>query len=315
MPRRYDAELIKTSKYREIEYLLMRTRAESINYYDKRVDLTKTFKFLEEYNKGKKKEDQMTFFHIFLATSVRTITLRPKINRFVQGYRLWQRNQIALSFVVKKDNSSAGETVARIFFDPFDDLESVRKKVQSRLYETRHGKDNVEKDVNLFGKLPRFLIRFIFWLGIWTEKRNMPIKALVGKLPMFCSFFIANLGSIGIDAVYHHLYEVGNAGVFLAYGPFYKGTFVDQETKEIQVKDCIDLRVTIDDRFAGGAYTGPTVHLLESLMADPERLMKPPELTDEQLDKLMLKKYKKERLTREKQRKKEAKEQNKKKKN
>jgi hypothetical protein len=69
----------------------------------------------------------------------------------------------------------------------------------------------------------------------------------------------------------------------------------------------MELKVNIDDRIAPGSYTGPTIEFLKRLIEDPETLLKPPELTDEQLDKLMLKKYKKERLEREKQRKKEKK--------
>ncbi|MHA1443099.1 MAG: hypothetical protein ACTSPK_14750 [Candidatus Heimdallarchaeota archaeon] len=47
MPRRYDAELLKTSKYREIEYMLMPTRTES----------TKT-----KERKRKKKQRSSIFF-------------------------------------------------------------------------------------------------------------------------------------------------------------------------------------------------------------------------------------------------------------
>ncbi|MHA1243569.1 MAG: hypothetical protein ACTSP7_03240 [Candidatus Heimdallarchaeota archaeon] len=314
MPRRYDAELLKTSKYREIEYMLMPTRTESTNYYDKQLDLTKTFEFLEKYNKGKKEEEKATVFHIFLTTCLRTAVERHKINRFVSGSRLWQRNELSISFVVKKEGLGEQETIAKIIFDPYDTLADVVKRVNKRLNRSRKGDDNVDKDVKLFSLIPRFVFRFLFWFGRWTEKNNMPIKLLVGKLPMFCTYFVANLGSLKIDAVYHHLYELGNSGVFITYGPFYKAAVVDQKTEEISVKTVMDMRVSIDDRFAGGAYTGPACHFLESGIIDPEHLTKKPELTDEQLDRLMLKKYKKERLAREKQRKKEARQQKKKKK-
>ncbi|MHA1125340.1 MAG: hypothetical protein ACTSO7_06385 [Candidatus Heimdallarchaeota archaeon] len=312
MPRRYDAELLKTSKYREIEFMLMPTRTECVNYYDKQLDLTKVFAFLEKYNKGKKEEEQITFFHVFLSALVRTATLQYKINRFVQGARLWQRNEISISFVVKTGKSDEQETLAKIIFDPFDTLETIRDKVNKKLNRSRKGSDQVDKDLKLFSLVPRFVFRFLFWFARWTERNNMPIKFLIGKLPMFCTYFIANLGSLQLDAVFHHLYELGNAGMFMTYGPYYKAAVVDQKTEEISVKTVIDLRITIDDRFAGGAYTGPTVHLLENLIMDPELTMKPPELTDEMLDRLMLKKYKKERLAREKLKKKEARKQKKK---
>ena len=83
MPRRPDAELVKTSKFHEIEFHIMQKRSESIIYYDTKLDLTKTIPFVEKYNQGKKKEDQITLFYIFLAACVRTLAVRHKINRFI----------------------------------------------------------------------------------------------------------------------------------------------------------------------------------------------------------------------------------------
>jgi hypothetical protein len=307
MPRRYDGELVKTSKIREMEFHIMLTRDESIIYYDTKVDLTKTLAFIEKYNKGKEKKDQITLFYIFLAACVRTIACRYKINRFVAGRRLWQRNQILLSFIVKKELTEEGEEiVATVEYDPFDTLKEVHKKSYERIYEARFGENKLEKDIKLFSLIPRWFLKALYAFARWMHNHNMPIKGLTGRLPFFCTFFVANLGSIGIDAVYHHLYELGTASVFLNFGNIYKAALVNQETEEIEIKPVIDLRASIDDRIAGGGYTGPTVHLLEDLIANPERLLEPPELTDEQLDKLMLKKYKKERLERKKKRKKEA---------
>jgi hypothetical protein len=290
---------------REIEFHLMHGRNDSIIYYDTKIDLTKTLAFLEEYNKGKEKKEQLTLFMIFLAACCRMIAHRYKINRFVSGRRLWQRNQILFSFIVKKELTEEGEeTVATIEFDPFDTIKTVQEKVYKRIYRARHGDQKIEKDVNFFAKMPRFAIRLLFAFGAWLDRINMPIYALTSKLPMFCSIFIANLGSIGLESIYHHLYEIGNASVFFNYGIMHRAPVVNQETDEIEVKTIVDLRVSIDDRIAGGAYTGPSVHLLRDLFENPERLVNPPELTNEQLDKLKLKKYKKEWRAREKERKK-----------
>ena len=306
MPRRPDATLVKTSKFREIEFHVMPGRNESIIYYDQQIDLTNTFKFIEEYNKNREKDKQVTLFQVFIAACVRNITLLPKVNRFVSNRRLWQRNQILISFVVKQETKSGPrETTATIEFDPFDTITNVQEKVYRKIHKARGGEHETEKDISFFGAMPRWLIRLLFWFGRLTEKYNMPINALVSKLPMFCTYFVANLGSLGIDSVFHHLYELGNAGVFLNIGKYYKGAVVNQETLEIEVKDVLNLRISLDDRFAGGVYTAPVVILLRDLIENPKQLLEPPKLTDEHLDKLMLKKYKTERLAREKQRKKE----------
>jgi len=314
MPRRPDAELIKTSKFRELEFYIMKGRNESVIFADMQIDLTNTFKFLDKHNKGRKEEEKFTLFQIFLAAAVRTITLRPKVNRFVSGRRLWQRNRIILSFVVNKEKTEDSEEVnAMIEFDPFDSLESVQKTVNERIFEARHEENPNQKDIDFWGGMPRWVIRFMFWLMRWTDEHNIPLKFIIDDMPLWCSCFIAHLGSIGINAVFHHPFELGTGSVLLIIGQIHKAAVVNQETDEIEVKQVMNLKSSIDDRIASGIYTGPTFALLKSLIENPEPLLTPPELTDEQLDALKLKKYKKERLAREKQRKKELKEAKKKK--
>ena len=136
---------------------------------------------------------------------------------------------------------------------------------------------------------------------------NIPIWSLVKDAPFWCTMYLAHLGSIGIDAVYHHLFEMGTTGILTTFGKIHKAPLVNQETGKIEARDVMELKVSIDDRIASGIYTGPTMDLFKELIENPEPLLKPPDLTDEQLDKLMLKKYKEERLKREKIRKQEKK--------
>ena len=301
MPRRPDAELVKTSKFHELEFYIMPKKNTSEIHYKTQVDLTNTFKFLEKYNKDKDEKDKLTLFQIYLTAGVRTVALRPKINRFVSGRRLWQRNRIIFSFVVNKEKSEDGDEInAMIEFDPFDNLESVKKIVDEHLYEARYGVNPNEKDVQFWGGMPRFIIRFIFWLMRWTDEHNMPIYSLTKDIPMFSTAFLAHLGSIGIPAVYHHLFEFGTTGVLITLGQMKKTQMVDQDTGKVDIRDVMEVKVCIDDRIAPGIYTGPTIELMKKLIENPEPLLESPDLTDEQLDKLMLKKYKKERLAREK---------------
>ncbi|NPD88880.1 MAG: hypothetical protein HGN29_09145 [Asgard group archaeon] len=306
MPRRPDAELVKTSKFHEMEFYIMKRKVDSSIYFKTQVDLTHTYEFLEEYNKNRKDEEKLTLFQIYLTAAVRTIALRYKINRFVAGKRLWQRNQILFAFVVKKEKTEDGEEInAMIEFNPFETLETVQKIINAEIYEARYGVNKNEEDVKFWGAMPRFLIRFIFWLLKWTDDRNMPIYSLTKDIPMWASVFLAHLGSINIPAVYHHLFELGTTSLLITLGKIHKAPIVNEETDEIEIKEVMELKINIDDRIAPGSYTGPTIELFKSLIENPESLIEPPELTDEQLDKLMLKKYKKERKEREKIRRKE----------
>ncbi|MCG3223559.1 MAG: 2-oxo acid dehydrogenase subunit E2 [Candidatus Heimdallarchaeota archaeon] len=308
MPRRPDAELVKTSKFHELEFYIMRKKLDSTIFSKTQIDLTHTRAFLEEYNKGRAEEDKLTLFQIYLAACVRTVAKRYKINRFVSGRRLWQRNQIILSFVVKKEKTEDGEEVnAMIEFDPYDTLETVQKTVSYHLYESRYGVNKNEQDVKFWGSMPRWSIRFIFWLMRWTDEHNFPIYSFTKDIPMWSTAFLAHLGSIDVAAVYHHLFELGTTGVLITFGKMHKAPLINEETDNIEVKNVMNLRISIDDRIASGSYTGPTIDMLKDLIENPEPLVEPPTLTDKQLDKLMLKKYKKERLEREKRKRKEKK--------
>ncbi len=308
MPRRPDAELVKTSKFNELMFHFMLKRNESAIYFDIQVDLTRTFEFLEEFNKDRDEKDKLTLFQIMLTAGARTVTLRPKVNRFVSGRRLWQRNKIIFGFVVKKEKTDEGEEVnAMIEFDPYDTLDTVQKRVSAAIHEARFGENQNEQDVKLIGALPRWVMNLLFKYIMWSDQKNFAPYSVIKTTPMWVTAFIAHLGSINMDAAYHHLFEIGNAGLFITIGRIHKAAVVNQETEEIVVKKVMNCRISIDDRIADGAYTGPAVYMLRDLIESPESLVDPPELTHEQLDKLMLKKYKKGRLEREKARKKQQK--------
>ncbi|HUU78822.1 MAG TPA: 2-oxo acid dehydrogenase subunit E2 [candidate division Zixibacteria bacterium] len=306
MPRRQDGELLKTTKFHELEFHIMPKRSESIVYFKTMIDLTYPIKFLEEYNKDRKEEDKVSLFQLYLAAGVRTITLRPKLNRFISGRRLWQRNQIIMSFVVLKNKKEEGEEViAVIEFDPFDTLDSVQKRIYKHIYEARYGESEQEKIVKMFGALPRFVIRFIAWFLKWTDNHNLRLNKITKDFPFWSTAFVAHLGSLDTDAVYHHFYDIGTISLFFTLGKMHQAPVVNKKTGEIEAKTIMEIKASIDERISAGSYLGPTIDLFKELIENPESLLKPPELTNEQLDKLMLKKYKKERLAREKLRKKQ----------
>jgi len=274
--------------------IFMHNKPRRTIYFNTLIDLTHTLKFIEEYNQDKDEKDKLTLFELLLAAGVRTITLRPKMNRFVSGRRLWQRNQIIFAFTIKKQKTDEGEEVnAMIEFDPFDTLHTVHQKVSKAIHEARYGRNINDKDIQFFGALPRWVLRFLVWLLRWTDTHNYPIYAFTKDIPLWVSAFVANLGSLDIDSVYHHPFDVGTASLFFTIGKIHKAAIVNQETDQVEVKKVLEVRVSLDDRIADGTYTGPSMNLLKNLIEKPEALLIPPELTDKQLDALKLKKYSK----------------------
>ncbi len=290
MLHRPDGELIKTSKFQELLFHVLPTRLESQVFYEFQIDLTKASLFLEKQNENREEGDNISFFHVLLAAGVRTIALRPRLNRFVSGRRLWQRNQILISFVVKKEKTDDGEeVVSMIDFDPFVTLEDVKNLVNDHIDNARTSENVNEKDIQFFGALPRWVIRLIFRFAGWMDRHNHPIYPITKDLPFWCSAFVAHLGSIGMGAAYHHMFELGTAGLFATLGKIHKAAVVDQETGEIQVKKVMDLILSLDERIMDGVYASATLELFKELIENPQPLLTPVSLTPEQLAALKLK--------------------------
>ena len=80
---------------------------------------------------------------------------------------------------------------------------------------------------------------------------------------------MANLGSLGLGAPYHHLYERGTISLFVVLGAYKKGTALSEEG---QPRDYVDLSFTIDSRIAGGYSIAEALHTLKELLENPELL-------------------------------------------
>lgn len=290
MPRRPDATLVKNiTKFHEFEFHIMRGRNESSILFDLDIDLRKTLPYLERVNKGLKKK-KLTLFHIILCACVRTMALRPKLNRFVSNRRLWQRNQIITSFVVKRNlDENAESTTAKISFSPYETLETIANKINDHLNQARESSGETDKQIEFYSKLPRVVLRFIFWLLRWLDERNIVLYSITKDMPMWSSAFLANIGSIGLPSAYHHLYELGTIGFFLVIGKVDNKLFIDQKTGDISAGEGVSIRINMDDRISEGIYAAKAVEYIKSFVENPQLLETPPELTQEQIETLCLK--------------------------
>jgi len=105
--------------------------------------------------------------------------------------------------------------------------------------------------------------------------------------PLYTSVYLANLGSVGIDAPFHHLYEWGNASVFAAIGKMRKGIVVGENGTPV-VEDVITINYTLDDRITEGIYCAHAIELFKNFAENPELLVEKPELSPELIRELAL---------------------------
>ena len=87
--------------------ILYPNRCDNEAYISQRIDLTNMNAYIAKKNETET-EFPYTMFHLVLAALMKTITLRPKLNRFIVNSNFYQRNEVSAAFVVKKQFSDKG---------------------------------------------------------------------------------------------------------------------------------------------------------------------------------------------------------------
>jgi pyruvate/2-oxoglutarate dehydrogenase complex dihydrolipoamide acyltransferase (E2) component len=268
--------LRKLPGFRKMFPYLMRTRTESTIYHAQRLRVGHTLAWLDQANAGREKK--ISIFAVILAAGVRTLALRPEANRFVVGRRIYQRRTIDLSFVVKRElTEEAAETTVKIAFDPRSTIWDVAKQVTAVVQATREDRTSRDESASeIVTKLPRSLTRLAMGVVRTLDYFGLLPAAFIKGDGLYASAFLANLGSIGFDAVFHHLYEWGNAPIFVVVGKTKKEP-VAGPNGELEAQDVMDLKFTLDERITDGVYFVATIDMFRDLVENPEKLEFPPE--------------------------------------
>jgi hypothetical protein len=272
---RSDGEVIKNlSPVRRMIPYLMKGRNESVVYYEQNVDLTKTLAFITEWNQTR--DQKVTLFHLVLAAMGKALFARPGLNRFVSGGRIYQRKGVFVSFAAKKRFADDAPLVTIKL--PMIEGEALGDTVR-RIYESvGEGRSDIErpvdKEVRWILKAPHFVVRFLMWLFVWLDKWNLAPGALLKTDPMYASLFCANLGSVGIDKAWHHLYEYGTVSLFAALGVVRKDVVVVDGKPE--VRDLVRLRYSFDERINDGFYCAASLGIVREYLEDPEKFVTNP---------------------------------------
>jgi hypothetical protein len=268
--------LRKLPGFRKIFPFIMRTRTESVIYHSQRLKIGHTLAWLDRANADREK--RITLFHVVLAAGVRTLALRPDANRFVVGRRIYQRRSIDLSFVVKRELSEqASETNVKISFDPRSTIADVVARVAPAVQATKRSSTSSDEKMSDFvTKLPRTAVRLVFWAVRTLDYFGWLPASFIKGDALYTSVYLANLGSIGLDAVFHHMFEWGNAPFFVVVGKRKKEPVVNDHG-ELEVQEVVDMKFSLDERITDGVYYATTIALLTDLVENPEKLEVPPD--------------------------------------
>ena len=250
-------------------------RCDNEAYISERIDLTAINAYLVEKNKTET-DFPYTMFHLVVAALLRTITQRPKLNRFIVNSNFYQRNEVSAAFVVKKQFSDKGaEALAFLHSREDNTLADVHEYIRKQVQDCRSEKvDSSTENMDILNKLPRWLgktaVKFIMWL----DKHGWVPKDMVATDPYYSSVVISNLGSIKLKCGYHHLTNWGTCSLFCIIGEKKKSPFFNEDGS-VDMRETLDLGLTIDERLADGYYYSKSVRMLKYLLEHPEELEKP----------------------------------------
>ena len=271
--RRPDGRLVKNIEpMQRIMPYIMKTRNDSMNMFED----TFACEAMDEYIQEKAEEGvKMTYMHIMIAAVVRLIALKPKLNRFVINKRIYTREKIWVSFVVhhslKEDDPG---TNVKLCFEGTETITEIAQKINEAIEKetTKHTEANdLDKFLDtLMNHMPSWLLAGIINTLMWMDKHNIMPKAIIDLSPFHTSFYLTNLKSLGINHIFHHVYNFGTTGLFIAIGKEKMVPVV--EKKQLDSKKHMGFGLVADERFCDGLYFALCLRQLKKILLDPKQL-------------------------------------------
>lgn len=244
---------------------IMRKRLDASIFFSQKIDLSKTLKY--------SKQNDTKLFYIFIAALLKLGVTKPVFNRFVVGKRVYQRNHLVIGFMAKKQLDEKSEEISiKVFFDEKDNINDVKKKVQEKIDVVKKGGDfKADNTIDILTKLPKFITSFVFFVLRKIDNLGLLSKKFIDDNPLYVSAYVTNVGSIGLDAPFHHMYEWGTTSVFAALGKIHKDYIIDDKGNS-KITDVVNINFTIDERIADGIYMAKALNDFKNYLENPSLL-------------------------------------------
>ena len=242
---------------------------------------------IENYINKKAEEGQkFSYMEVIFAAVLRIIAQRPHLNRFAINGRIYARNTITISLTMKKSLSDgADESTIKVPFKGTETIFEVRDILEALIKENKGTDDDnskTDQTASALTKMPMSLIKMTVALLRKLDKHGHLPKSLIEASPFHTSAYITNVASIGINSIYHHLYNFGTTSMFFAMGKRKKSYIYEDD--EIKEEKCINVAFVGDERICDGYYYASSFRQLCKYLAKPELLETPGEVVvDDQL--------------------------------
>ena len=264
--RRPDAMLVRDlAPVRRFMPFVSPRRNESLVYFSHDLRVDRALAFVGERSRQRPADAPMTLFHVILVAIARVLDERPRLNRFIAGGRLWQREGIWITLSAKKHMSDAGAlTTVKRRVDPQASLDETVDVLLGGIREGKSDrKSQADREVDVLLRLPPPLVRLAVGAAHLADALGILPRVMIESDPLYASVFVANLGSVGLEAGYHHLWEHGNCPLFCVVGRVKTGADGAQ---------LVTLKWSYDERVEDGLYCAAGLERLRELVENPEKL-------------------------------------------
>lgn len=249
---------------------IMDERNDAQNKFEDVIDITNIERYLDE--KHREGYTDMTILHVILAAYVRVVSERPGINRFTAGQRIFARNNVECVMTIKKELSlESPDTCIKVVFDPRDNIYNVYKKFQKVAHDALNAETDFDDTARVLTKIPRFLMRGVIKLLFWLDYHGWLPKALEKVSPFHGSMIVTSMGSLGIPAIYHHLYDFGTLPLFISYGSVFTADAIKRDGSR-ERHHFVTFKVVTDERICDGYYYASAFKRLKRYLQHPEIL-------------------------------------------
>ena len=263
---------------------IMKNRNESCNLMSDKINVVKP----EQYIKEKQTVDGMknlSMMHVIIAAYCRLVSQRPAINRFIRGQRVYTRRSIEVALTIKKEMTlESPDTVIKITLDPTATIRDVYEAFDNAIRDYRENPGgDFDDTAKVLSYIPALVLRGVIGALRGLDYFGLLPKFLQNVSPFHCSMFITSMGSLGIPAIYHHLYDFGTCPVFVAFGSKKRRYEVNPDGAAVK-RQYIDIKYTLDERICDGYYYSRALKYFKTIMDDPWVLDSPPEQVIEDID-------------------------------
>ena len=263
---RYDGYRIRNSDpLFQLIPSIMRTRTDSMVYFDYDLDITELEKFVRLHRATD--IPNLRMLHIFMASMVRVTSQMPYLNRIA----LAAKRSMAI-------DAEESNIIPEFELDDtlYDVVEKVETALKEEIFTEGGSEDGTFAVASAIGSVPTFLVSGFVNLMRGLDNHGKMPKLMHKVSPFHASMFITDLGSCGIGPVFHHLYEFGTCSVFVAMGK--KETRYEFNAKGgVVTRRYIGVKIVVDERICDGFYYAYAMRKLARLIRHPEQLLTPPE--------------------------------------